>query len=76
MAKKHTAKAPQRIDVALRQAITASGLTHYAIGKAAGVAPSQIDRFMLPADDPRNRDLRLETAAKIAAVLGLELHAR
>lgn len=76
MAKKPTAKAPQRIDVALRQAITASGLTHYAIGKSAGVAPSQIDRFMMPADDPRHRDLRLETAAKIAAVLGLFLHTR
>ena len=70
------AKAPQRIDVALRQAIRASGLTHYAIGKAAGVAPSQIDRFMMPADDPRHRDLRLGTAAKIAAILGLGLHGR
>ena len=76
MSKKPTAKAPQRIDVALRQAIKASGLTHYAIGKAAGVAPSQIDRFMLPENDPRHRDLRLETAAEIAAVLGLGLHGR
>lgn len=74
MSKKPTAKAAQRIDVALRQAIKASGLTHYAIGKAAGVAPSQIDRFMMPADDPRHRDLRLGTAAKIAAILGLGLH--
>ena len=64
---------PQTIDAALRRAIKASGLTHYAIGRTAGVAPSQIDRFMLPAEDPRHRDLRLATAAKIAAALGLVL---
>jgi hypothetical protein len=46
-------------------------MTHYALGKAAGVAPCTIDRFMHPADDPRHRDIRLETAARIAAVLGL-----
>lgn len=63
----------QRLDVALRQTIRASGLTHYALAKAAGVQASQIDRFMMPADDPRHRDLRLETAAKIAAVLGLSI---
>jgi hypothetical protein len=64
---------PQTIDATIRRAIKASGLTHYAIGQAAGVAPSQIDRFMLPADDPRHRDLRLATAARIAAALGLVL---
>jgi hypothetical protein len=64
---------PQTIDATLRKAIKASGLTHYAIGQTAGVAPSQIDRFMLPADDPRHRDLRLATAARIAATLGLVL---
>jgi 3-oxoacyl-[acyl-carrier-protein] synthase III len=64
---------PKYLDVALRQAIKASGMTHYAIGQAAGVAPSQIDRFMFPAADPRHRDLRLATAARIAAVIGLEL---
>jgi hypothetical protein len=66
---------PQLIDSTLRKAIKASGLTHYAIGQKAGVAPSQIDRFMLPADDPRHRDLRLTTAARIAAELGLVLTA-
>lgn len=76
MSKKPTAKAVPNLDVALRRAVTSSGLTHYAIGKAAGVAPSQIDRFMMPRDDPRHRDLRLGTAAKIAAVLGLELRHR
>jgi hypothetical protein len=66
---------PQLIDSTLRKAIKASGQTHYSLGQAAGVAPSQIDRFMMPADDPRHRDLRLTTAARIAAALGLVLTA-
>lgn len=66
-------KKPKPLEVALRQAIKASGLTHYALAQAAGVAPTTIDRFMHPADDPRHRDLTLETASKLTAVLGLEL---
>ena len=66
-------KKPTPIDVALRKAIKASGVTHYALGKAAGVAPCVLDRFMHPADDPRHRSMKLETAAKIAAVLNLVL---
>lgn len=58
---------------ALRRAVKASGLTHYQLGKQAGVAPSQLDRFMLPESDPRRRDLRLETADRLAAVLRLVL---
>lgn len=64
---------PPTIDAGLRRAIKASGLTHYALAKMTGVQASQIDRFMLPADDPRHRDLRLATAARIAAMLGLVL---
>lgn len=45
-----------------------SGLTHYAIGKAAGVAPAQLDRFVAG-----ERGLSLATAAKVAAALGLVL---
>lgn len=67
------AKKTRPLDVALRQAIKASGQTHYAIGKAAAVAPSILDRFMLPVDDPRHRGLTLATAARIAGSLGLEL---
>ena len=66
-------KKPTPLDAALRKAIKASGMTHYAIGQEAAVAPSVLDRFMLPADDPRHRDIRLETASRIAAVLGLVL---
>jgi hypothetical protein len=78
MAKKPTSKSiaagrPQPLDVALRKAIKSSGLTHYALAKQAGVQASQIDRFMMPADDPRHRDLRLGTAARIATALGLGL---
>ena len=65
----------QPLDLAdqLRQAIADSGLTHYSIGRDAGISPSVVDRFMLAASDPRRRDLRLVTAGKIAAVLGLSL---
>lgn len=67
-------KKPPMIDASLRKAIKASGLTHYALGKAAAVAPCVLDRFMLPADDPRHRKgMTLETAARIAAALGLVL---
>lgn len=59
---------PKRIDDALKAAITKSGLTHYAVGKLADVSPTQIDRFMAG-----ERDLRLATAAAIAAALGMEL---
>jgi len=61
------------LNSALRKAIKASGLTHYALAKEANVQATTIDRFMHPEDDPRHRDIRLETAAKIAAVLGLVL---
>lgn len=68
-----SSRKPRTIDATLRIAIKASGLTHYRLGQEAGVAPSQIDRFMMPPADPRHRDLRLATAAKIATVLGLDL---
>lgn len=67
---------PTPIDEVLRRAIRADGRTHYALAKATGIAPSQLDRFMLPGDDPRHRDLRLSTAALIALELGLELRHR
>ena len=59
---------PPTISDQLRDAITASGLTHYAIGKAAGVDPGVISRFMVC-----DRTLRLETVDRIAAALGLRL---
>jgi predicted transcriptional regulator len=67
------AKKPSLMDAALKVAIRKSGRTYYELGRAAGVAPSVILRFM--SDDPQARggDMRLSTAAKIAAELGLEL---
>jgi hypothetical protein len=67
------AKKTPPIDTALKAAIRKSGRTYYDIGKAAGVAPSVILRFM--SDDPQARggDMRLSTAARIASELGLRL---
>jgi hypothetical protein len=67
-------KKPPMIDASLRKAVKASRMTHYALGKAAAVAPCVLDRWMLPADDPRHRKgMTLETAARIAAALNLVL---
>jgi hypothetical protein len=66
-------KKPPMIDVSLKRAIRQSGRSYYDLGRAAGVAPSVILRFMT--DDPQARggDLRLSTAAKLAAELNLSL---
>lgn len=66
-------KQPQMINDALKAAIRKSGRTYYDLGRACGVGPSVILRFMT--DDPQARggDIRLSTAAKLAAELGLEL---
>ena len=52
----------------LRHSLAHSGLTHYRIGKLSGVSIAIIGRFVAG-----TRDIRLETAAKLAAVLGLHL---
>ena len=54
----------------LRRAIIDSGLTHYAIGKLSGVDTAVIDRFV-----SGERDIRLETAGRIAEPLGYKLAA-
>ncbi|MBX3440369.1 MAG: helix-turn-helix transcriptional regulator [Planctomycetaceae bacterium] len=54
----------------LRQAIRASGKTHYQLAKEAGIAPNQLDLFVSGV-----RGLRLETLDKLAPVLGLRLTA-
>ena len=66
-------KKPPLIDEALKAAIRKSERSYYDLGHAAGVAPSVILRFM--SDDPQARggDIRLSTAAKLAAELGLRL---
>jgi hypothetical protein len=65
---------PQMIDVALKAAIRKSGRTYYEIGRSAGVDPSVILRFMADPDEVgRGGDIRLSSAAKLAAELGLTL---
>ena len=65
---------PQMIDTALKAAIRKSGRTYYELGRAAGVDPSVILRFMADPDEVgRGGDIRLSSAAKLAAELGLTL---
>jgi transcriptional regulator with XRE-family HTH domain len=52
----------------LQRAIRASGQTEYAIAKGSGVSQSIINRFV-----SGERGISLETAAKIAAYLKLDL---
>jgi len=52
----------------LKAAIKASDMTVYQISKESGVTQAMISRFL--SDE---RDIRLATADKLSAVLGLEL---
>jgi hypothetical protein len=52
----------------LRDAIRASGKTHYRIGKDAGIKPEIVARFVR-----EERDIAGRTFAKLATALGLEL---
>jgi transcriptional regulator with XRE-family HTH domain len=52
----------------LRDVIAARGLTAYAVAKAASVDVRLVQRFL-----DGERDIRLETADKIAQALGLRL---
>lgn len=58
----------QTLGDALRQAITDSGLGFREIERHAAIGTGQVSRFMA-----RDRDLTLDTADKVAAVLGLHL---
>ena len=73
MAKKAKAKAPSLVST-LKAKITASGRSYYELGRAAGVDPSVITRFMAAGDpDDRGGDIRLSTASRLADELGLGL---
>lgn len=61
-ASKHT------LSRSLRDVIESRGLTAYALGKESGVDPTVIGRFLAG-----ERDLRLGTADRLAAALGLRL---
>lgn len=59
------------IDKQLRKAITDSGRTCYALAHEAGIRPELLSRFV-----KGERDLRLTSAAKVAAVLKMSLQGR
>ena len=61
---------PGSLGAALKRAIEASDLTVYEIAKRAGVSQIVISRFL-----SGERDIRLETADRLAEVLGLKLAA-
>lgn len=52
----------------MREIIEARGLTAYAAGKLAGVDPGVVQRFLTG-----ERDIRMETADRLALGLGLRL---
>ncbi|HUS95374.1 MAG TPA: helix-turn-helix transcriptional regulator [Hyphomicrobiaceae bacterium] len=56
------------IEESLRQAILNAGITRYRLSKLSGVTEGVLCQFV-----NRNRTITMETAAKLAAVLGLEL---
>ena len=60
-----------RINEQLRKAIEKRDESYYALAKRSGVDAVVISRFVCG-----ERDLRLDTAAKLAAALGLELTAK
>jgi transcriptional regulator with XRE-family HTH domain len=64
-------KSKETITDALKRHIKASGLTHYRFEKETGIDASVLDRFMAG-----KRGISLETAAKIAQLLNLELRER
>jgi plasmid maintenance system antidote protein VapI len=59
---------PRTVCDQLREAIRATGKTHYRIGKDAGIKPEIVTRFVR-----EERDITGKTFAKLAAALGLTL---
>lgn len=57
-----------KLVTALRAAIVDSGLSHYRIAKDAGITADIVSRFVTG-----ERQLKIESAGRIAEVLGLEL---
>jgi transcriptional regulator with XRE-family HTH domain len=56
------------IEIQLREAIEDSGMSRYKISQLSGISEASLSLFA-----NRKRTLTLESAAKIAEVLGLEL---
>ena len=67
------AKDTDDIEAQLKAAILGSDLSRYRLSKLTGVSEGQLSRFVMDRDDPRHRTLTMESAARIARVLGLTL---
>lgn len=63
-----SAERPSSLSGQLRRVIKDRGLTAYEVGRISGVDPGMITRFL-----SGERDIRLSTADRIAAALGLGL---
>lgn len=61
-------KRRRKLSDQIRGAFASSGLSRFKLAKEAGVAYAVVHRFI-----SSKRDITLETADKLAAVLGLEL---
>src|SRR3954453_23925447 len=66
--KRHTRAAQGSLSNRLREIIRARGMTAYGLAKDADIDPGVVQRFVTG-----RRDVRLETADKIASALGLRL---
>jgi ribosome-binding protein aMBF1 (putative translation factor) len=62
--------APNSLSEALRKAIRSSGKSVYQLAKAADVSQIVVSRFL-----SGQRDIRMETADRLAGVLGLKVTA-
>ena len=58
---------PDTLSLALREAIIEDGRTIYEISQAIGIEPDSLYRFQ------QGKDIRLDTADRLAKALGLEL---
>ena len=61
------------IEAQLKEAILSSDLSRYRLAKLTGVSEGQLSRFVMDKADPRHRTLTMESAARLARVLGLTL---
>lgn len=60
--------APTDIQEQLRQAVLSGPMTRYALAKITGVTQAVLSQFVRS-----NRSITMDTAAKLATALGLEL---
>jgi plasmid maintenance system antidote protein VapI len=62
---------PPNIEAQMREAILNAGMSRYALAKVSGVSQGVLCQFVT-----NKRTITMETGAKLAAVMGLELTPR